>query len=208
MGFLSSVFKPIVSQFDGSSQQKDANEKAMQSWQMMNDYNHPIQQMERLKAAGLNPLLVYGSGSVTGNTTSAPALSGGGVSTTGETLAKLGSKAMNLVQQQATIDQIGASAGASRAAAGASQAQASNLSAQAALNDIRKNYEEKSLIADIDYKKALADKIRTENRKVKAEASIAEGEASIFGNVGGMKGATAVGNFAGRALQAIRGLTR
>lgn len=41
-------------------------------WKMNNDYNTPAMQMERLKEAGLNPNLVYGSGSVAGNTSSQP----------------------------------------------------------------------------------------------------------------------------------------
>lgn len=34
-------------------------------WNMQNDYNHPSKQMQRLKEAGLNPNLVYGSGATT-----------------------------------------------------------------------------------------------------------------------------------------------
>lgn len=42
-------------------------------WEKQNEYNSPEQQMMRLKDAGLNPNLAYGSGSVSGNTTgSAP----------------------------------------------------------------------------------------------------------------------------------------
>lgn len=41
-------------------------------WNMQNSYNSPEQQMQRLKAAGLNPNLVYGSGSAAGNTSSSP----------------------------------------------------------------------------------------------------------------------------------------
>lgn len=37
-------------------------------WELNNQYNTPEMQMARLKEAGLNPNLVYGSGSVTGNT--------------------------------------------------------------------------------------------------------------------------------------------
>lgn len=37
-------------------------------WNRQNAYNSPQAQMERLKAAGLNPNLVYGSGAVSGNT--------------------------------------------------------------------------------------------------------------------------------------------
>lgn len=31
-------------------------------WNMQNKYNHPLQQMQRLKSAGLNPRMIYGSG--------------------------------------------------------------------------------------------------------------------------------------------------
>lgn len=39
-----------------------------ENWRMMNEYNKPSAQMERLSEAGLNPNLVYGSGGVTGTT--------------------------------------------------------------------------------------------------------------------------------------------
>lgn len=35
---------------------------ALSDWNMNNEYNSPLQQMQRLKAAGLNPNLVYGKG--------------------------------------------------------------------------------------------------------------------------------------------------
>lgn len=38
---------------------------ALADWKMQNEYNSPAAQMERLKAAGLNPNLVYGNGSAT-----------------------------------------------------------------------------------------------------------------------------------------------
>lgn len=40
---------------------------ALSDWSMQNAYNSPEQQMARLKAAGLNPNLVYGSGAVANN---------------------------------------------------------------------------------------------------------------------------------------------
>lgn len=211
MGFLSSISSivnpigamnsGIIGQFSGKSQQNDANAMAMKAWQIANDYNHPVQQMERLRAAGLNPLLVYGSGSVSGNTTSAPALTGGGVSTPLETLAKVGGKALSTIQGLATLDQTHATTAAQNAAAGASQAQASNLTAQAALNETRNTYEKASLIADIDYKKALADKTR-------AEADIAQGEANIFGDVGGAKGASSLGSAFSKGARFVRGVMK
>lgn len=42
-----------------------------QQWEAENEYNSPVAQMQRLKEAGLNPNLVYGNGSVSGNTTTA-----------------------------------------------------------------------------------------------------------------------------------------
>lgn len=191
--------KAVIGQFDGSSQQADANAMAMKSWNLMNDYNHPINQMERLKAAGLNPLLVYGSGSVAGNTTSAPALTGGNISTAGETLLKLGSKTMNLLQGAASIENTKAQTQASVAAAGASGAQAANLNAQAALTSTRNKYEEKSLIADIDYKQALA-------KKTEAEAAMAQGEARLFGDIGGSKGAGTIATAAGKAGKYLKSI--
>lgn len=38
---------------------------ALSDWQMQNTYNSPVEQMKRLKAAGLNPALVYGNGATT-----------------------------------------------------------------------------------------------------------------------------------------------
>lgn len=49
---------------------KLANKQNMWNWQQlqyMNNYNSPLQQIQRLKQAGLNPNLVYGSGNVVGN---------------------------------------------------------------------------------------------------------------------------------------------
>lgn len=48
------------------------NRREKKMWKMNNQYNSPVEQMARLKEAGLNPNLVYGNGSVTGNTSSAP----------------------------------------------------------------------------------------------------------------------------------------
>ncbi|AXH73311.1 MAG: DNA pilot protein [Microviridae sp.] len=42
--------------------------KDLEMWNKGNEYNNPANQMARLKAGGLNPNLVYGSGSAAGNT--------------------------------------------------------------------------------------------------------------------------------------------
>lgn len=70
--------------YDTNKQQNKANQKAvdranaydMYTWDLANQYNNPVSQMQRLKAAGLNPNLVYGSGNVTGNTTGSPGSNG------------------------------------------------------------------------------------------------------------------------------------
>lgn len=38
---------------------------ALEDWTRTNEYNSPVEQMKRLKAAGLNPNLVYGNGVIT-----------------------------------------------------------------------------------------------------------------------------------------------
>ena len=50
---------------------------ALADWRMTNEYNHPSNQMARLREAGLNPNLVYGEGSVA-NASSTPRSSDGG----------------------------------------------------------------------------------------------------------------------------------
>lgn len=51
------------------------NQYAVQNWERENNYNHPKEQMKRLKAAGLNPDLMYGNG--------AAGLQGGSISALG-----------------------------------------------------------------------------------------------------------------------------
>lgn len=47
---------------------------AQEFWRMNNEYNIPSNQMQRLKDAGLNPNLVYGNGTVVGNSSSMPSV--------------------------------------------------------------------------------------------------------------------------------------
>lgn len=55
--------------------QKQADQRAnnfnLAMWNMQNDYNSPASQMERYKAAGLNPFLIYSQGN-SGNASSPP----------------------------------------------------------------------------------------------------------------------------------------
>lgn len=56
----------LSSYSDERSAVKDAYNRNVALWNMNNAYNTPVEQMKRLREAGLNPNLVYGSGSVTG----------------------------------------------------------------------------------------------------------------------------------------------
>lgn len=60
-----------------------------------NEYNSPKNQMKRLQEAGLNPMLVYGGGNVTGNQSA-----GGSAPSTAPTLSKRQSRAFDIAMYQ------------------------------------------------------------------------------------------------------------
>lgn len=62
------VVSGIIQNIGQRKQQEKAFEHDVQMWNSANYYNSPEQQMARLEKAGLNPNLVYGNGSVVGNT--------------------------------------------------------------------------------------------------------------------------------------------
>jgi len=82
MGILDKLANPLGSAIGGimgvgaTALQNRAQKKAQkrefaynkEMWNLANHYNAPEQQMARLEQAGLNPNLVYGNGSVVGNT--------------------------------------------------------------------------------------------------------------------------------------------
>lgn len=57
--------------YEAKAAAKRANEEQIAFWNMQNAYNSPVEQMKRLEEAGLNPMLVYGGGNVSGNSASA-----------------------------------------------------------------------------------------------------------------------------------------
>ena len=73
--FLPAIASGVGSIFSGFDNNQNRKETARQNeldrqfqldmWNRTNDYNSPIKQMERLKAGGLNPNLVYGNGATT-----------------------------------------------------------------------------------------------------------------------------------------------
>lgn len=209
MSFLKNISnaidKPLGEIFDpwsGRSQQEDANKMAMQAWNLANDYNSPKAQVERLVAAGLNPYLV----SLSGNTAGTPGLTGGNVMTGTQSMFAGLNNIMGSLQGKANLDSTRAQTQASTAAAGASAAQANNLEAQTSINQKKADYEEKNLIADLDYKKAQTRLANEQAKKVSAEGDIVQGEANIFGSVGGSKGASAAGGALKTGARIIRGI--
>lgn len=52
--------------------QQNANQANKDLWREQSEYNKPINQLARLREAGLNPNLIYGSGGVQNTITSAP----------------------------------------------------------------------------------------------------------------------------------------
>lgn len=70
---LSDMAGSVTNLFTGNKLAQHQYDKDVEMWNRANAYNDPKMQMERLKNAGLNPNMVYGNGSVVGNTsTSTP----------------------------------------------------------------------------------------------------------------------------------------
>ena len=62
LGVLGSLGASLISNRGAKRRQQTADQNNIKFWQMQNKYNDPTQQMARLKKAGLNPALIYGSG--------------------------------------------------------------------------------------------------------------------------------------------------
>ncbi|AXQ65644.1 MAG: DNA pilot protein [Microviridae sp.] len=62
LGGILGLGSSLLSNLGARRRQKYADQQNIKFWQMQNAYNTPAQQMARLKKAGLNPALIYGSG--------------------------------------------------------------------------------------------------------------------------------------------------
>ena len=60
-GMLLSTGSSLLSNLGAKKRQKTADQQNIDFWKMQNQYNTPAAQMQRLKDAGLNPNLIYGS---------------------------------------------------------------------------------------------------------------------------------------------------
>ena len=76
---------------------KTQNEWNLQQWERSNEYNNPLNQMNRLKQAGLNPNLVYGNGAGQSVAAPNPQLTAGQPSTPQD---------LSLMTQRPTVGQV------------------------------------------------------------------------------------------------------
>lgn len=67
MAPVADIGSSLVSRYWATSDSDKQWNRDLAMWNMTNAYNSPTAQMQRLKEAGLNPNLVYGSGNVVGN---------------------------------------------------------------------------------------------------------------------------------------------
>jgi hypothetical protein len=162
--------------------QKRAATKAYQRqkefWNMQNAYNTPKAQMERLKAAGLNPALMYGQG----NTGNAMQLSG---------VSKADVQGPALAQSAAA----GAQISLTNAARKKMQAEADNLRASASLsNEMAQQTIANTLKISADKSKVIQEtlNLKTQGEILDFEKAIKELEA-VRSKKGILKGDT-IGN--------------
>lgn len=83
-GFQNSIGEGLNRLLGTNDAMKQQNQMQWDMWNAQNAYNTPAAQMQRLKEAGLNPMLVYGSGS---HSFSAGSMSASGASGAGGSLA-------------------------------------------------------------------------------------------------------------------------
>ena len=61
IGAAGSVLSSVIGNIGAKKREADARKANVEFWKMQNQYNLPSEQMKRLKDAGLNPNLIYGS---------------------------------------------------------------------------------------------------------------------------------------------------
>jgi len=139
-----------------------------ENWRMQNEYNLPINQMERLKAAGLNPNLVYGNGA----TTMAGSISGAsGNAPQGEAPrfqpADIIGKYMSTKLQQASLNQTTEATALLQREQALKQAQTIGENARTILTGLNQKHsqfdlDQKNRLADLVVKQAIANLQNTE----------------------------------------------
>tara|TARA_Y100000588_G_C14181912_1_gene894059 strand:+ start:756 stop:1589 length:834 start_codon:yes stop_codon:yes gene_type:complete len=69
IGALGSIGSSLIGNRGRRKNERGARKFNLEMWHKQNKYNHPLEQMQRLRDAGLNPNMIYGSspGSAVGN---------------------------------------------------------------------------------------------------------------------------------------------
>lgn len=165
---------------------REQNAEAIKQWERNNDYNSPTSQLARYRDAGLNPMLIYGSGSSVAGNSSSPASIGQAPHQERATLnpavmpdlelgKHLGSAANMYLQGKLAENQISIGA-----------AQAENLKSQSALNALKGLREraltEKEVLGNKITKETYDDIVygrRAGNRKTDAEIHKLETSADL-----------------------------
>lgn len=102
----SGAVESSVNNYYNKKAAKKAYEREIDLMDRQNAYNTPSAQMERLKEAGLNPALVYGNGTVSGNTSATPSqVAQAKVSQFKTGMVDAMVSAMQFLQNQQKIDQ-------------------------------------------------------------------------------------------------------
>ena len=103
-----SVSTNIGEWFNNITGATDAYNKSLEQWNRENEYNKPINQMARLKEAGLNPNLVYGNGaqSVSASSPRASSAGAGGLSSLVSSILSIANVYHDLKQKDASTEQI------------------------------------------------------------------------------------------------------
>ena len=138
-----------------------ANAYNLSMWNRQNEYNSPVAQMARLKQAGLNPMLVYGGGNVTGNSASSIAQAETYANKTNTMASVEGLQALaNLKQTGAQTENTQVNTGATKANTLATyqdikNMQTANALQQAQLEEQQQNVQMNQL--DLDYARRVQD---------------------------------------------------
>lgn len=103
LGGVSNLVGGIFGRASSISDQQRQNRYNVQFWNMQNEYNKPINQMRRLREAGVNPNLAFGSGANTSAHMVQSADRGRSSETLGESVGSAMSNFLNARQQSVNI---------------------------------------------------------------------------------------------------------
>lgn len=149
------------------------NEWNEQMWNKQNEYNLPVNQMQRFKDAGLNPNLIYGQGN-SGNASSAPAAAGATLRPYTGWNAAINSAASNFValrNSQAQLENIQAQTANTNQDTLNKGAALANIKSNTARSQFDLNIAQKLEQTTLDAAKANLAQIQSQTQRNTAEIS-------------------------------------